>query len=141
MKNDVFWDVMPCGSNKNRRFGGCYDGMTSILLVLDIHIHEECSLLGCDEWFTLLITANVVPSSPILPTLMTEAISSSETSVLTRAIPRNILEDCILHCHRRESLTYMSLAVVPSVTSALKTGSDDIALVWLHADWTNLSGT
>jgi hypothetical protein len=30
----------------------------------------------------LLITANVVPSSPILVTLMTEAIRSSETSVL-----------------------------------------------------------
>jgi hypothetical protein len=23
-KNDVFWDVMPCGSCKNRRFGGTY---------------------------------------------------------------------------------------------------------------------
>jgi hypothetical protein len=22
MKNDVFWDVTPCGSCKNRRFGG-----------------------------------------------------------------------------------------------------------------------
>jgi hypothetical protein len=33
----------------------------------------------------LLITANVVPSSPILVTLMMEALSSSETSVLTRA--------------------------------------------------------
>jgi hypothetical protein len=22
MKNGVFWDVMPCGSGKNRRFGG-----------------------------------------------------------------------------------------------------------------------
>jgi hypothetical protein len=33
----------------------------------------------------LLITANVVPSSPILVILMMEAQSSSETSVLTRA--------------------------------------------------------
>jgi hypothetical protein len=24
MKNGVFWDVMPCGSCKNRRFGGTY---------------------------------------------------------------------------------------------------------------------
>jgi hypothetical protein len=22
MKNDIFWDVTPCGSYKNRRFGG-----------------------------------------------------------------------------------------------------------------------
>jgi hypothetical protein len=35
----------------------------------------------------LLVTANVVPSSPILLTLMMEALSSSETSVLTRATP------------------------------------------------------
>jgi hypothetical protein len=31
----------------------------------------------------LLVTANVVPSSPILITLMMEAIRSSETSALT----------------------------------------------------------
>jgi hypothetical protein len=31
-----------------------------------------------------LVTANVVPSSPIVATLMMEALSSSETSVLTR---------------------------------------------------------
>jgi hypothetical protein len=47
--------------------------------------------------FRLLVTANVVPSSPILVTVMTEAIRSSETSVLTRATQRNISEDGILH--------------------------------------------
>jgi hypothetical protein len=39
----------------------------------------------------LLVTASVVPSSPILDTLMKEALSSSETSVLTRTTRRNIL--------------------------------------------------
>jgi hypothetical protein len=43
-------------------------------------------------------------SSPILVTLMKEAISSSEMSVRTRAIRRNISEDDIHHSHRRENL-------------------------------------
>jgi hypothetical protein len=54
--------------------------------------------------------ANVVPSSLILVTLMMEAPSSLETSVLTTATRRIILEDGILHSLRRENLkSYIAL--------------------------------
>jgi hypothetical protein len=48
----------------------------------------------------LLVAANVVPSSPLPFNVMVEAMSSSETSVLTSFPQHHIREDVSLHFHR-----------------------------------------
>jgi DNA polymerase III psi subunit len=68
MKNAVFWDVTPW-----------------VLVRTDVLEEYIASIIR--SLLRLLVTANVVPISPILVTLMTDMIHSSEASVLTRVTP------------------------------------------------------
>jgi hypothetical protein len=53
----------------------------------------------------LQVTTNVL-SSPILVTLMADAIRCYEMSVLSRAMERQVPEDGIIHSHRRVNLNF-----------------------------------
>jgi hypothetical protein len=79
MKNDVFWDVTPCGSCINR---------PAFLRNL----------------LQFAVNAKVVPTTPILVTLMIEAKIFSETSAHSRATWCHITEDGNLHSHLSENL-------------------------------------
>jgi hypothetical protein len=83
---------------------------------------------GIGELGTTIVTVSVVPSSPILVTLMKEAQSSSETSVLTRATRRNIPEDVILHSHRRKNLKSYTENIL--VVILLQERRENILQIW-----------
>jgi hypothetical protein len=95
-------------------------GMLHRVALVRTDVSEELStsfirVTRIGELGIMLAVTSIVPSSPILVTHMKEALSSSETSVLTRATWRNIPEDTILqHESCRDGMGWCGLDWSPS---------------------------
>jgi hypothetical protein len=92
-----------------------------LLLLIILHSEFHSSFLSHLVFLCsvcqLLVAASVVPSSPILVTLMKEALGSSETSVLTRVTRHSEFHSSFLsHLVLLRSVRWLIVAasVVPS---------------------------
>jgi hypothetical protein len=145
MKNGVFSDVTPCGSYKIPRFRGTlrllhqgdknrWSRNNASCKHKPTHAAKKHHMAILRSVSRLLVQASVVPSSPMLATMMKEALRSSETSVLTRATRRNAPEEATLHGY------YMNvwfIRVVRLHNSLYATGSCPITkfVEWWRSRW------
>jgi hypothetical protein len=90
INNVITLDVTPCGSMKTY---ASEERIASIITVERIKELGTTLAVFLRSVLQLSVTTNVVPSSLSLFTLMMEAIRSSETSDLTRAMRRH--KDCL----------------------------------------------
>jgi hypothetical protein len=91
MKNTLLWDLTSRGSCKT---DVSEEHIASIIRVT--RIDKLGTFVVTSNVLRLLVTANVVHSSPILVTLMMEFIITSETLVITKVSLLHIPKDGIL---------------------------------------------
>jgi hypothetical protein len=89
LKNVISWNMTSCDSCKNN---------VSEKRIASI-IKVTCDRVFLRRVLQLIATANVVPSSLILVTLIMEALRSSESSALTTSTRRNITDDGVPKLH------------------------------------------
>jgi hypothetical protein len=94
MKNVVFWEVMPCSSCKNRRFGVSIIRVTRIGEQGTLAVTSNRNTLRRIIVWHIAFLRNVCSYN--IHSLLDKSCSS-ETSVRTRATERNIPEDGIPH--------------------------------------------
>jgi hypothetical protein len=120
-------------------------GMLRHVTLVRTDVSEElsASFIRVTSMRRLLITANVVPSPPILVTLMKEALSSTETSVLTRTTRRNIPEDTILNSgkvlgQQKWRISVVGIVHVGMVALIIKFNVRFEVLTAVTNDWSNM---
>jgi hypothetical protein len=114
MKNSVSWYVTLCGSCKNRCVGGtyCLHHQGDKNWRARNNVSSNLQLKHAEKIYYVLrlqVTVNVVLRSPVLVTLMMEAIHAPEKSVLTRATRCNNQEDALIRSHRRDNLKFSDI--------------------------------
>jgi hypothetical protein len=116
LKNAVFWDVAPCRSYVNRRFGGTY------------RLHLQGRKIRERET-SVSMWLHAASSLTDFSTLKMEAIRSSETSVHIRSTRHHIPEDdfFIVIAVKTTNLTQMSLLFSPKMAPTSRGDMNEIS--------------